>query len=73
MQIGELNNNLSGQLRKISTGGEPVVVDYYGTPRVTLTPPDLFEDLLKVAGKRGQEVLKRHREDAEQRKHGAVA
>lgn len=72
MQIGELNNNLSRQLRTIAANGEPIVVDYYGRPRVTITPSDLFDELIQAAGKRGEEVLKKHREAAEQRQQEAA-
>lgn len=73
MQIGELNHNLSRQLRRIESGGEPVVVDYYGRPRTVLLPPDLYNDLVAAAGERGQEVLERHRTASEQQKQEAAA
>lgn len=73
MQIGDLNTNLSKQLKLIVEGGEPVPVTNYSKRWVTVLASDLHDELVEAAGARGQEILERYRSAAEQRNQEAVA
>lgn len=75
MNVGEFRQNLGDTLSGVVYNGQPDVVTWHrtGKPYVTLVPPDLYDELVEAAGERGQEILDRHRDAAEQRKQGAAA
>lgn len=69
MQIGEFNRNISAKLGAVVASGSPTLLTRGKDeqPYVTMVPHDLFEELLAVAGKRGQRVLARHQAAAQNR------
>ncbi len=75
MQIGELNNNISRRLAEIVASGQPELITYHrwNQPYAKVASVELFDDLIEAAGERGQDVLKRHREAAEQQKQENAA
>lgn len=73
MQIGEFNGNISGHLTTVFDTGEPTEIERRHKKFVTVAPTSLFNELLQVAGRSGQEVLTRYRKAPEQRKQEEAA
>lgn len=74
MQVGEFNTNTSKRLGEVIASGEPGLITYQRShrPYARVLSSKLYDDLVEAAGVAGQDVLKRHREAAEQQKHGAA-
>lgn len=74
MNVTEFRHNMKDVLKGVVNSGQPDVVTWHRprTPYVTLVPPELYDELIEAAGERGQEILDRHREAAEQQKQEAA-
>lgn len=74
MQVTEFNTNTSKQLGMIIASGQAGLITYQRSlrPYARVLSTELYDDLVEAAGPAGQDVLKRHREAAEQQKDGAA-
>lgn len=75
MNVGEFRQNMKQVLNGVVTTGEPDVITWHQhrKPYVEIAPSGLIDDLVAAAGDAGQDVLKRHREAAEQRRQEEAA
>lgn len=67
MNVETFNNNTPRRLAEIVASGQPEPVTYYRRDYTVVAPAALFHELLEVAGEKGEEVLRRHRQQSEPR------
>lgn len=72
MQIGEFNANISRTLATVVASGAPEPVTRHSRDYVTVAPTELFAELVQAAGPRGQAILQRYRDTAEQEQETAA-